>query len=59
MILGSLTALTMASWAPCCTEPGPGSIRQFTLAVARCGNALLACPPSIFVGTQVVRNIAL
>ena len=35
----------------------PGKIRQFTLAVARWGNALLACPPSNRVATQVVRMI--
>src|SRR3954468_4956649 len=35
----------------------PGKILQFTLAVARWGNALLACPPANRVATQVVRIV--
>src|SRR5271167_3691877 len=35
----------------------PGNIRQLTLAAARCGNALLAWPPSNSVATQVVRSM--
>ena len=36
-----------------------GSIRQFTLAAAVCGSALLAWPPSSRVATQVVRSTEL
>lgn len=44
-----------------CTAAGssPGSTRQLTFAVARCGNAFGACPALAIVATQVVRNIAL
>ena len=35
-----------------------GSTRQFTLAAASCGNAFLACPPSSWVATHVVRSVA-
>jgi hypothetical protein len=35
----------------------PGSIRQFTVAVARWGRAFGAWPPLTCVGTQVVRNM--
>src|SRR5215472_11231997 len=34
----------------------PGAMRQFTLAFAICGRALLACPASSRVATQVVRS---
>src|SRR3954465_6814580 len=37
----------------------PGRMRQLTLALAICGSALVAWPPSSFVATQVVRIIAL
>ena len=33
----------------------PGKMRQLTLAVADCGSAFCACPPSSMVATQVVR----
>ena len=36
-----------------------GKTRQFTVAVASCGNAFSACPADISVGTQVVRSVAL
>ena len=36
-----------------------GTIRQFTDTSAVCGSALIACPPFIMVGTQVVRNVEL
>ena len=36
----------------------PGKIRQLTFARARCGNALVAWPPSSMVATQVVRRVA-
>ena len=41
------------------SEECPGRIRQFTLACARCGRALLACPASRRVATQVVCNVEL
>ena len=41
------------------TGETPGRMRQFTLALAICGSAFIACPPSSFVGTQVVRIMAL
>src|SRR6185436_443099 len=34
----------------------PGKMRQLTLAVARCGRALGAWPPAIWVATQLVRR---
>jgi hypothetical protein len=37
----------------------PGAMRQLTSAVARCGRAFCACPPSINVATQVVRSVEL
>ena len=37
----------------------PGRMRQLTLALAICGSALVAWPPSSLVATQVVRIIAL
>ena len=36
----------------------PGKIRQFTLACAVCGSALLACPAASRVATQVVLKFA-
>src|SRR5579863_8998391 len=36
----------------------PGKIRQLILALALCGNALVACPADNIVATQVVRSIA-
>src|SRR5262245_46982552 len=35
----------------------PGRIRQLTFALASCGSAFLACPPSSIVATHVVRII--
>src|SRR6185437_3458842 len=50
---GSAIALaSVACTAATCT---PGKIRQLMFAVARCGNAFNACPPSSIVATQVVR----
>src|ERR1700730_1945320 len=37
----------------------PGQMRQLILALARCGSALVACPASSMVATQVVRSVAL
>src|SRR5437773_10066027 len=37
----------------------PGRMRQFTVARARCGRALVACPASSIVATQVVRKVEL
>ena len=37
----------------------PGMIRQLTLAIASCGSAFTAWPPSSIVATQVVRSCAL
>src|SRR5579871_2406332 len=37
----------------------PGMMRQLIVAVARCGRALRAWPPSSIVATQVVRSCAL
>src|SRR5947207_11913842 len=37
----------------------PGRRRQLTVALAVCGSALSACPPSSFVATHVVRISAL
>src|SRR5437762_4658374 len=37
----------------------PGRTRQLTVALARCGRAFTACPPWIWVATQVVRICAL
>src|SRR5436190_13347576 len=36
----------------------PGKMRQLTLAVARCGRALVAWPALSIVATQVVRSMA-
>ena len=54
---GSLTT----RWSTAATSAGesPGTMRQFITARARCGSALSACPPSIRVGVQVVRSLAL
>src|SRR5262245_57439053 len=41
------------------TGSSPGSIRQFTVAVAVCGNACSAWPAASSVGTHVVRSSAL
>ena len=35
-----------------------GSTRQLTVAAASCGSAFLACPPSSWVATHVVRSVA-
>src|SRR6478735_1825760 len=51
--LGSPIAATSAAWVSSTVRPG--NMRQLTLAAARCGSALLACPPSSNVATQVVR----
>src|SRR5882757_7840570 len=57
--------VTLGSWMiliNCCRISSRellGRIRQFTLADAVCGKALLACPPLRRVGTQVVRMVAL
>src|SRR3954452_16880519 len=56
-IFGS--ASTSVSLAFTAVGATPGRIRQFTLALAICGSALVACPPSSFVATHVVRIIAL
>src|SRR5262249_47240507 len=55
LIFGSASTPTSVSR----TEFGetPGRIRQFTLAVASCGRALVAWPPDSIVATQVVRII--
>src|SRR5229473_7293974 len=37
----------------------PGRMRQFTVARARWGRALVACPASSMVATQVVRKVEL
>src|SRR5438034_1070258 len=52
---GSEMAATRAACVPATVSPG--KIRQLTLAVARCGRALFACPASNSVATQVVRNV--
>src|SRR5215469_687386 len=52
---GSSIAATRAAFVSCTVSPG--KIRQLTLAEARCGNALLAWPPSSRVATQVVRSM--
>src|SRR4051812_36809111 len=48
--LGSAT--TSASFSLTAAGDSPGRIRQFTVAVAVCGSALLAWPPSTRVATQ-------
>ena len=55
VIFGSASVSTIV----CLTESTltPGRMRQLTLAVASCGRALLAWPPSSRVATQVVRII--
>src|SRR4051812_24655167 len=53
---GSLTALSSA-WR-ISSGGWPGNMRQFTLAVARCGSAFGAWPPLICVATQFVCKIA-
>src|SRR5205085_5041742 len=50
---GSLMAATRA--ARTLSRLSPGKTRQLTVAVARCGRALLAWPASRRVATQVVR----
>ena len=57
VIFGSASTSTSLSF----TDAGdtPGRMRQFTFAVASCGSALFAWPPSSRVATQVVRIIEL
>src|SRR5262249_7775694 len=55
VIFGSASTSTSASRTEC--GGTPGRMRQFTLAVASCGNALVAWPPDNIVATQVVRII--
>src|SRR4051812_46394456 len=55
--LGS--AIARMSAALVVSASSPGTIRQLIVALARCGKALGACPPSNIVATQVVRNIEL
>src|SRR3954452_24383426 len=51
---GSLRTFAIVS--PTASADSPGSTRQLTVALAICGNALSAWPPSSRVATQVVRN---
>ena len=59
--LGSMvmfgSSMTSASTALVSSAVRPGNMRQLTLASARCGRALSACPASTSVATQVVRSI--
>src|SRR4051812_45060184 len=55
--LGSATI--SVSFAFTAAGDTPGRMRQFTFALAICGSALVAWPPSSLVATQVVRIIAL
>src|SRR5882757_236233 len=48
---GSPMTFTSVAWTA--STVSPGNIRQFTFALARCGSALLAWPPSNRVATQV------
>src|SRR5215470_4885085 len=52
-ILGSARMST--SFRRMSSDECPGAMRQFTFAFAICGSALLACPASSRVATQVVR----
>ena len=53
------SASAFLSVSSTCWSESVGSMRQFTIARADCGSALLACPPSRRVATQVVRISAL
>src|SRR5471032_2574713 len=57
VMAGLPRALTMDCWTS--SNDSPGSTRQFTVAVAVCGSAFVACPPSRRVATQVVRMMEL
>src|SRR6266849_7779722 len=52
-------ARTRASVLCTSTTDSPGKMRQFTVARARWGRALVACPASSMVATQVVRKVEL
>src|ERR1700684_1628890 len=57
-ILTAGSAANSSSFARTASAVTPGKMRQLTLARARCGSALVACPASSMVATQVVRNVA-
>src|SRR5262249_37342344 len=48
------SAASSASFCRTCSGVVPGKIRQLTLAVARWGSALVACPPDSMVAMHVV-----
>src|SRR5262249_6837821 len=55
------TAVSATTFVNCAvTKPieSSGRTRQLTVAAASCGSALIACPPSSIVATQVVRSVA-
>ena len=53
------SAITRASVACTSATFSPGRMRQFTVALARCGSAFSAWPASTIVVVQVVRTAAL
>ena len=53
------SATTRSSVRRTASGASPGRIRQFTTALARCGSAFSACPPSSIVATHVVRIMEL
>ena len=52
------SATSSSSFARTVSCVTPGKMRQLMFARARCGRALVACPASSMVATQVVRKVA-
>src|SRR5271167_1938965 len=52
------SATCTSNWCRTDSCDTPGKIRQLILARARCGSALVACPASSMVATQVVLIVA-